>query len=295
MRKRNRRDKRFGDRPDGRLIRSLDPFYKLIPYIMKSRDDSQTFFDEQIDMTHLDQYIRTKRETDMKNLGFLHIVMAAYVRTISQKPALNRFIAGQKIYSRKEISISLAVKKQLIEDSPETTIKFKFEPTDTLYDVVNKVNVLIDENKKLDTSNGTDKTARLLLYCPGFFIKFFIWGVSKLDYIGFMPSIINQVSPFHCSAFVTDLGSVGIQPVYHHLYNFGTTSQFIAFGAKKRIRVVGHDGIVTERKYINLKVVTDERIADGYTYANAFRYFRSLITHPERLEVPPETVVQDVE
>ncbi|NLU52406.1 MAG: hypothetical protein GXX10_06040 [Clostridiaceae bacterium] len=287
--------RRFGDRYDGRRLRSLDPFYKIIPYIMKTRTDAQNYFEEKIDISATEAFIRKKRREIDEPLSFLHVVIAAMVRTISQKPGINRFIAGQKIYARNEISITFVMKKELTEESPETTLKVIFEPTDTLWDVVKKVNKAIEENKSMDAKNDTDKVAKLIMSVPGFLVKFIVWLMKKLDYIGMMPKVINRASPFHASVFVTDLGSVGIQPVYHHLYEFGTTSVFVAFGLKMKEKVIRSDNQIVEKKYVKVCVSTDERVVDGHYYASAFKLYRNLLKHPEVLENPPETVVEDVD
>lgn len=286
--------KRFGDRYDGRLIRSADPFFKVIPYIMKSRTDSQVFFEETLDLGPIEAYLKEKRRSGMKNISFLHIVIAAIVRTISQKPGINRFVAGQKIFARNDILISLAVKKELKEESPETTLKMKFDPTDTIDIVANKVNEAIEKNKNMEANNSTDKTAKIVSMCPGIIIKFIVWFLTLLYYYGMMPKIINEVSPFHTSVFITDLGSLGIQPVFHHIYNFGTTSVFMAFGIKRKEKVIDSDNNIVEKRFINLRVVGDERIVDGYYFANAFKVFKRYMQHPEMLETPPEKVVEDI-
>jgi len=286
--------RRFGDRNDGRLIRTLDPFFKIIPYIMRTRIDAQTYYDDKIEFDNIEEYIRAKRNAGIKNIGFLHVIIAVLVRTLSQKPGLNRFIAGQRVYARNEILISLAIKKKLHPDSPETTIKLKFNPEDTIFDVVEKLNAAIAENKKVDNSNDTDKIAKLIMYCPGFIVKFLIWIIRVLDYHRLLPMTLNELSPFHTSAFVTDLGSIGIQPVFHHLYEFGTTSIFVAFGAKIKEKVIDKENNVVEKKYINIKAVTDERIVDGHYYASSFRFIRNLMQHPESLELPPEKVYEDI-
>jgi pyruvate/2-oxoglutarate dehydrogenase complex dihydrolipoamide acyltransferase (E2) component len=110
-----------------------------------------------------------------------------------------------------------------------------------------------------------------------------------------MPKVINRISPFHTSVFVTDVGSLGIQPVYHHIYNFGTTSVFISFGKKQKAKHINENNEIVDKRYVDLKVVVDERIADGHYYASSFKLFKKLIQNPERLEVPPEKVGQDVE
>lgn len=289
------RKRRWGDRYDGRLLRTLDPFYKIIPYIMKSRSDAQNFFEDRIEISGTEAFIRNKRKTSDQPISFLHVVIAAIVRTISQKPGLNRFIAGQKIYARNDIYISFALKRELKEECPETTLKVKFEPTDTFDDVVRKVNEAIAKDRPVDTENDTDKTARLIMLIPGFLVRFLVALLRGLDYIGLMPKFINRVSPFHTSVFVTDLGSVGIQPVYHHLYEFGNTSTFIAFGMKTKEKVINANNEIVNKKYVNLRVVTDERTVDGHYYALAFKLFRNLIKHPEKLELPPEEVIEDID
>jgi hypothetical protein len=286
--------KRFGDRCDGRRIRGLNPFYKIIPYIMEERVDAQNFFEDKIDIENIEAFLREKRSQDIKGIGMLHIIIAAIVRTISQKPGLNRFIAGQRIYARNEILVSLALKKQMNEGGVETTIKMKFSPNDTIYDVVKKVNSLVEENKKEETKNNTDNIARLIMACPGMLVKLVVWTLKKLDYFGLMPKAIIDASPMHTSVFITDLGSLGIQPIYHHLYEFGTTSMFIAFGGKNKEYVLSKKGELEEKRFVNIKIVTDERTVDGFYYASAFKLFRRLLQHPERLELPPEQVLEDI-
>lgn len=287
--------RRFGDRYDGRRLRKIDPFFTIVPYIMKHRVDSQVFFDDKIYTDNTDKYINQKRKEENLQISFLHIVIAAMVRNISQKPRINRFVSGRKIYARNEILVSIAVKKDMHEDAPETTVKIKFEPTDTIYDVVNKVNKEIFENKGEQANNDTDKTAKLVSLCPGIFIRGFVKLLNWLDHHGKMPKTINKVSPFHTSLFITDLGSLGIQPVYHHIYEFGTTSLFLAFGFKCKEKMFDRNNNILERRYIDLKAVVDERICDGYYYAKAFRKFKYYVENPQKLEVPPKEVIEDTE
>lgn len=287
--------RRFGDRYDGRRLRSLDPFYRIVPFIMRYRSDSQNYFEEKIDIGHTESYLRKRRKNSGVKISMLHVMIAAMVRTIALRPALNRFIAGQNIYARNEILVSLAIKKEMKVDSPETTIKFKFEPTDTLSEVAEKINSQIEENKVLDTKNDTDKVARLFMLCPGLLVKLLVFIIRFLDYFGLMPKAIHRASPFHTSFFITDLGSIGIHPIYHHLYDFGTTSIFVAFGIKTKEKVIDSNNEIKEKRFITLKVVTDERIVDGHYYASAFKLYKTLVQNPERLEVHPGNLEPDVD
>lgn len=287
--------RRFGDRYDGRRIRTLDPFYKIIPYIMKTRIDAQNYFEDKMEISGTEAFIIKKRKETDERIAFLHVIIAAMVRVISQKPALNRFVAGQKIFARNEILISFVIKKQFDESTPETVVKVKFSPEDTFMDVVRKVNKAIEENRSVGTKNGSDKLAKLIMSIPGQLVRFLVWVLRSLDYMGLMPKIINRLSPFHTSVFITDLGSVGIQPVYHHLYDFGTTSNFVAFGIKMKEKVLNSDNQVVNKKYVRVCVVTDERIADGHFFASAFKLYRNLIKNPELLDSPPEKVFEDID
>jgi len=287
--------RRWGDRPDGRRLRSLGPFYQITPYIMPTRVDAQDYFEDRIDVGPAEAWLRTQRDQGHTGLGLLHLVVAAFVRTVSQRPRLNRFVAGQRIYARNEILVSFALKKRLHEDSPETVVKLGFDPTATVHEVAAAIDAAVAANRAQETRNEVDRTARLFMLCPGALVRFLVWLLRVLDFHGLMPGAIRRASPFHTSAFVTDLGSLGIKPIYHHLYDFGTTSIFIAFGVKEQRRVLDAEGQVVLHRSIGLKVVTDERICDGHYYASAFKYLMRLFRHPERLERPPERVVEDVD
>jgi len=133
------------------------------------------------------------------------------------------------------------------------------------------------------------------MLAPGFLVRFLVWFLRALDFHGKLPKAIHRASPFHTSVFVTDLGSLGIRPIYHHLYEFGTTSLFIAFGVKERVHTVDREGRPVVHRFVGIKVVNDERICDGHYYARAFKLMSALFHDPAALEVPPEAVVQDVD
>ena len=288
------RRRRWGDRPDGRRLRKLSPLYLIIPYIMRTRVDAQDYFEDRVDMGPAETWLRQQRQQGHR-LGLLHLMVAAVVRTLSQWPRLNRFVAGQRIYARNEILISFVLKKRLHEDSPETAVKLRFDPAATVFEVAAAIDEVVAANRVEQSRNETDRTARLFMLCPGVVVRFLVWLLRTLDYVGLMPGAIRRASPFHTSVFITDIGSLGIKPIYHHLYEFGTTSIFIAFGAKEQERVLDEAGQVVVRRSVGLKIVNDERICDGHYYAGAFKYMLKLLLHPERLEEPPPRVLEDVD
>lgn len=289
-----KRKRRFGDRKEGRRIRSLDPLYAFTPFIMKTRGDSTNYFSASVELEAIEKYIKKKREEGLKGFGILHIFIAGYVRCVSQYPGVNRFVSGKRIYARNNIEIVMTVKKRMSTTAGETEFKVVFEPTDTINTVYERVNEAI-EKIKTEEDSSTDKVAAVLIKLPrpllSAAIRFFDW----LDYHGWLPMSLIGASPFHGSMVITDLGSLGIPPIFHHLYNFGNVPVFIAFGAKRKTVELDKEGKPVEKKYIDYTVATDERICDGYYYAVAFKHFNYTLRNPEMLEAPPEYVVEDID
>lgn len=287
----NRR--RIGDRKEGRRLRTLPALNLFTPYIMIDRNDACNQFAGSIEISETDRWLRAKRQEGYKGLGMLHLFIAAYIRVISQLPGLNRFVAGQKIYARNEILINMMVKRGITTDSEETCAKVVFEPTDTIYDVYRKMNDAVEEIRASDDS-GTEKVAGALMKIPGLFLKFAVWVLKIMDYFDLIPMSLLRASPFHGSMIVTDLGSLGIPPIYHHIYNFGNLPVFLAFGAKRRVMELDRHGNPVERKYVDYKIVCDERIVDGAYYAAAFKFMKYYLKNPNELERAPEKVIEDI-
>jgi hypothetical protein len=285
----------FGDRPDGRRLRTIPVMNQFMPYIMKRRSDALNYFSDSFDITETDRFCRKKVKEGMTNFTFLHVFIAAYVRSVSQRPGINRFVAGQKIYAAKNLDVVMTIKRKMSLDSPDTCIKVRFDPSDTVDQVYAKFNEVVQANAVEGETNSFDKLNRALLYIPGLLLRFTVSFLHFLDYFGLLPRALTKLSPFHGSMIITSMGSLGIQPIYHHIYDFGTLPIFLCYGCKHTEMKVQPDGEVEKRRYVDIKVVTDERICDGFYYASAFKLVRRYVEHPELLEQPPEIVLEDVE
>ena len=286
--------RRFGDRKEGRLLRTLPAFNKFIPFIMPERNDRLIHYEEAFEVTELDRRLRKLRVNGYKGIGILHFLIACYIRAVSMLPGVNRFVVGRRIYAHDDIEVIMTVKREISLNAEETTIKVKFEPTDTIFDVYRKMNEKIDEIKTSDEQNNTEEIAGAFARLPRFLIRFIIWILRVMDYFGWLPQSIMDASPFHGSMIITDLGSLRIGPVYHHIYNFGTLPVFIAFGAKYHKYEINRHGQVQDNKYIDTKLVLDEGIVDGHYYAQLLQAFRYMFQHPEIVENPPTKVVEDI-
>ncbi len=286
----------WGDRSDGRRIRTEPPMNQVSPYIMVTRNTSTNYFTESFEITHVERYIRQKRKEGLTSFGLTHVLLACYCRAVAKYPRLNRFIAGQKIYTHgNDIQFCMTIKKEMTSDSPETVIKVHLSPYDTADDVYRKMNEQVEEVKNTPLDSDFDKTCAVLLMIPGVFLKFVVWLLKTMDYFGLLPKFLLEVSPFHGSVFFTSMGSLGIPPIYHHLYDFGNLPLFGSFGCKRRALEVQEDGSVVQRKYLDCKFTMDERIVDGFYYAAFFKYFRRILYRPEVLDTPPEEVLSDID
>ncbi len=287
----------WGDRPDGRRVRTLAPMAQITSYFQVERNTCSNHFEESFEITKIDRYIRQKRREGMTDFGITHVLLAAYVRGIAKYPQLNRFVSGQKVYSRgNDIQYCMVVKKEMTVESPDTSIKVHLTPYDTAKDVYEKLNAAVESVKRTqELDSNFDGLVDKFLLIPGIVLKFTVWLLKFLDYFGLLPKFLLELSPFHGSLFLTSMGSLGIRPIYHHLYDFGNLPVFGAFGMKRRAYEVQEDGSVVARKYIDVKFVLDERICDGFYYATFFKHYRRILQHPEILDQPPEEVVPDID
>ena len=280
----------FGIRPDGKkVVKGIDPITRVVPYIMVERVDAQCYCTQYADAEKIQAYTRRKR-AEGKRISQMDVILAAYVRMISQMPEINRFVVGKTVYARRELCVSFAmVKTSATGEFLETTVKVYFDPHDTIYDVSRKVEETIERNRKAEEDNKTDRVANTLLSIPGL-VWFGVGFLKWLDRIGLLPKSIINASPFHTSMFITNMASLGMNTLHHHLYNFGTTTVFFGLGNKVNKIKVDREGKVTSKKYYPIAVVTDERVAPGAIYSKAFKELEKYWNDPELLETPPETV-----
>lgn len=289
----SQRKKRFGDRKDGRRVRTLPPMSYMEPYIMRNRSDAQNFFEDVIDITNIEKYLDEKHKEGYTDMTLLHVILAAYVRVVSQRPAINRFIAGRKIYSRNNIECVMTIKKELTVESPDTCIKVEFDPRDNIYNVYKKFQIVA--HKAVESSTDFDETARKLVKLPDFILRFAMFIIRWLDNIGKLPKALLNVSPFHGSMIITSMGSLGISAIYHHIYDFGTLPIFISYGSIFAADAVKRDGTRERHHFVTVKIVSDERICDGFYYASAFKRIKRILLHPEVLDDFATDIKEDID
>lgn len=284
----------FGKRPDGRVLRNLEPMEQIMPYILKKRYDSMNMFEDTLPCEPWDNYIKEKAEQGIK-ITYMDIFIAGVVRLMALRPQLNRFVMNGKIYARPKIWVSFVVHPTLADGSVGTTIKLCFEGTESLPEVAAKIDQAVKkETTQREGENDTDKLMRFLMKAiPGLLIKLVINVLMWMDRHNLLPKAIVELSPFHTSFFITNLKSLGINHIYHHTYEFGTTGLFFAMGKEKMVPVVKAGEIVNE-KHMGFGLVSDERFCDGLYFALSLRLFKKYMKNPAILDTPLTEKVEDV-
>ena len=280
----------FGRRREGRRVRNLDPIIEATPYVMPMRCDAMVYLNHDLEYEPLMRYIALKARTENIKITFLELLMAAYIRAISQVPEINRFIVNKQFYNRTELTCAFVALMDTEDGSiKENTIKVRFDPSDTIYDVQARVSKKIAENRKDELPGGAIKIAKFILKVPG--LTTFLVGVLRLmDRYGIMPGFLIDELPFHTGLWLTNNASIGLKSVYHHIYNFGNSSLFFALGTPNRGFTVNAKGEPVRYATIPVGVTVDERVCAGATFAKMFAIMKKCLLNPETLETPPEVV-----
>ena len=272
-------------RKDGKRVRNVDPMYSLIPYFLVRRYDAMNTISLDIPLEPIQKYLNAQRKNG-KNISHLGIIIAAVLRATAEFPALNRFIVNRKIYARNEFSVGMVVLKP--GEANDTMNKIYFELEDDIFTVQEKIDRYVEENRRADNENATDRIMRILLAIPGL-IRFAADFLMFLDRHNLLPRAIIEASPFHATMGITNLASIRTNYIHHHIYDFGTMGMFISMGNTELVPM-NRGGINVLEKCIPLGVVMDERIASGHYFAAAFQRIRSYLKDPSLLEGPPQVV-----
>lgn len=278
-------------RPDGKRVKDMDPLFKIIPNLMEYRHDSQVLYTVDVPIDEITKYINMKRD-DGINIGYMHVFYLIFIRVLKDKPKLNRFVMQNRMYQRNKITISMTIKQSMTEDGEEDNIKCDFNGDETIEEVAKILNDAVKKGKD-NMASDTLKFAKVLNKVPSWFARRFTKFMMFLDRRDLMPKSIIEVSPFHASAFFTNVGSIGIDSVFHHLYDFGTIGIFVSMG-KKFQKLVSEKGVIKEAPHIKLSVVVDERIADGFYFASSMRLLNRYTKNPFMLDEFDDEYLNDV-
>lgn len=281
----------FIDRPDGKKVRQAHALNAVMPYMMTGRNQSAVYYEKDIDVEAALRHVRTKNAVlktqlelpDQDRYSLFSLTLAALVRTVAIRPELNRFIHSRALYQRNDIVFSFIVKQKMTEEAPEGSAKVFFSPEDDLETVTQKVNKAIAYVREEGEGGDGERIAKIAHRIPGG--KALVIGAYRvLDRINLAPWALLKTDPLYATAYVANLGSIGLDTPYHHLYEWGNASLFVVMG--KLMQQESHHGAFgTKHHFINFKVTLDERISDGLYFARSASVFYRLMAKPELLEM----------
>lgn len=270
-------------RSDGTFVENLPPLRRMMPHIMPGRNQSAVAFEQVLDLSKTLPFIESyNARTGGKHLTLLQLVMTAMLRTFEERPMLNRFIVGRRLYQRKAVEFSFAIKRTMNDQGGLTTTKIRLDGEDTLETVGAKMEPEIRAGKT-GAESKSDVEMRVLAWLPRSLLRLLIWLQGVLDYWSLLPAFMIRNDPLYTSMFFANLGSVGLESAFHHLYEYGTCSFFATLGKVKRAVVVDENDQPTVRNVVSLKYLFDERITDGFYCARSLEIFQHYVENPELL------------
>lgn len=274
-------------RNDGTLVTDLEPITRLMPYIMRGRNESAVFIRKSVDITNIQAYIRQQRK-EGRRITLFNIFVTALLHTLHARPRLNRFVAGRRIYQHNCKDVSYVVKRSFTDDASESVARIVLKENDNLFTVTD---AMLEDIRALkeneDPDKADDKLMSLLARLPRWANRFAVAFVRWLDFHGLLSEDFQQDIPLYSSIFVSHIGSLGAEAPFHHLYELGTTSIFITIGKVYDKPTKTSDGGVEWRKAVDFNFTLDERICDGYYLVKSLRLLEELLQNPALLEMSP--------
>jgi len=269
-------------RPDGDLVRDESPVRSIMPYIMRGRNESVIYHEAIYDITRARAFLRAyNHEHDCEQPATLfHLFLWACAQALAARPGLNRFVSGGRFYQRKGMFLSFAAKKEISDEAPLVTVKLEFFKDEPFAECVKRIVGAIREGRGAGERN-VDKELKLAMKLPGPVLSAVMSFLQWLDRINLMPKWMIDSDPMYTSLFVTNLGSVGLDRTYHHLYEYGTAAMFAVLGVPRKQVMPDRAGNSVVKDVLEVRWTLDERVNDGLYCANALGLFKKIFESPE--------------
>ena len=270
-------------RPDGDVLKDLDPIRRMMPYLMPRRNDSVIYHISYIEVAEARAWLRNynRNRGTQPRATLFHLLVHACAKMFYRRLAVNRFVAGGRIYQRKGVWISFAAKIDLTDDAPLATVKLNFPENETFDECVKRITEAIHEGRS-GRNSRIDREVRFLTKLPGPLLRMVIAAGEWLDRWNLLPGSMIDPDPMYTSMFLANLGSLNIDSAYHHLYEYGTCGVFGAVGTVKKITRLDR----AERQHtcdvLQINWTLDERINDAFYYHQSMAMVREFMENPGR-------------
>lgn len=278
-------------RCDGTLIpaSSLSGHRRLHAFIMDKKNDASVYYSRVLEMEKTMAFLEEKnREFAEKKFSLFHVILTATVRTLALRPKLNRFVTGRKFYQRNAIQLSFVAKKGYSENAPSTNVKMNFYPKDTLQNVAERVAKRLKKDRNRDVKTANEKEMSSLATLPGWLLTLGIKLFRGIDSLGYAPAGMIALDPMYTSAYVANLGSIGLDAPFHHLFEWGNASFFLMAGKVQQFPFPDEKGNTVFRQGMRVNFTLDNRVLDGIYAAKGIELFKDFVENPGILMTEPE-------
>ena len=272
-------------RPDGDLVRGEAPVRRIMPYLMRGRNESCVYHETHYRIAATREWLKAYNRTHHPRATLFHLVAYACAVAIETKPRLNRFISGGRIYQRRGVSLSFVAKMAFREEAPDATVKLQAFPLETFQAFSARLSTQVE--KARETLRPVDKEVALIMRLPGPLVRLLVGFARCLDHWNLYPGFMIRDDPMYASLFLANLGSVGLSDAYHHLYEYGTVSIFGAVSAARRAAFPGKEGVICEEA-LSVRWTFDERIDDAFSSSRGLALVQKILEDPARWLGPPE-------
>lgn len=276
--------KKWGDRYDAYRIRDIDGLHSYMAYLMPKRTESEVYINEKIDISELLNYIKEKNETGERRVTLFHCIIYAIAKTIKMRPKLNQYVSGNRYYMKHKISMGFVVKKKFEDRAEETLMIYHPDDEETLCDITDKLSQRVTKIKKEEKTQNVDDMLNIVKKFPRPVMHLFMACLNFADVHGFLSKPLSKIDTNYCTVLLSNLGSIKCDAVYHHLNNFGTNGIVITIGQIHKEVVVNDDGAEEIKDMVNIGVTLDERIADGFYFANSLKIVKHIFKNPHLLD-----------
>ena len=263
-------------RADGQLLK-VHPYRKMMPFIMKGRNESIVYYDDAVDATQLLEFVKNGRESF--HLDVTHCLVAAVFKGLEKNTSMNHFVSGRRLYERNSRFISFSMKRQKKNKKAKLAVVKLEDQEETFQALCERIQGTINVERS-DKKTYMDKELDLFNMLPRPALN---WGVKffqMLDYYNLLPyDAFIKGDTMYTSVFIANLGSLGMKAAYHHLYEWGNCPLFMMVG-KIEDRAVVVDGEIVVRPILPIRWSYDERIDDGLSSAYGMATVKHALENP---------------
>lgn len=270
------------DRKDGKYVSSVNDLNKFVPFLAPGRIESQLYWNITLDVRKMQEYIKNKKAEGL-SVNFNSAVIAAIVRMVAMRPHINRFIVGKKVYQRRTVDIGHIGMIEFSDTSLRVVDTASFEPSADIGEVSTEIK---EQVRIMKSGEITGSNRQISHYAdkPWWYVRTAIGAMKLLHRLDMAPRSKTDKDPFRSTVFVSNLGSIGCIPPFHHLLEWGTNSVFICIGKIYDKVVLDTDGKITVAPTVDLTLTVDDRITDGRYFATCIQTLRDIFDDPGCLD-----------